>query len=599
VDFAAPLIVILLAACKGDGDSSPGPDPSTTEPTSDTATTVDTTGPTGDTGPTTQTVEATLEASGEVTCASPSTRTTLPFDRKISAPVQPVAQEEAGLAGGGVVIADLDADGHQDLILFSLAAFDDQLWWGAGNELFDLDTDVFRDIDLSDAVGGSAADYDGDGDLDLYVTRYLAPDRLLRNDGNRVFTDVTAAAGLGSHSSESPLPPLAKDPTRWEEGRLSSQSASWADIDADGDLDLFVGTYGVRTILDVTGTTDCSDHLADPSELWRNNGDGTFTDIAHLLPYDTHDGYLFMSGWYDLDADGYPELITAADDGFCAPSQVLHNEGGEAFSVDQFREDFDMGMGVGDLNGDELPDFLFSTWNGISLWQSADGIGTGPTGVGYVDAAGSYGLSVSGPPRDNPAQAQNGDQVYGWGAELADIDNDTDLDAVMLFGYWAYYDGPGDPLQQDDGLWIQDDGLFTDMAPDMQMDDFGVGRGVVMADLNGDGWIDIVKRHLNQGAAMYMSNCGEASWLTVDLRMPDTMNTHAIGAKVRVTTADGSQVRWIQSGSSGMYSGGPLQAHFGLGDTAVVDQLDVIWPDGEISTFTDVGAHRHLTITRP
>ena len=351
-------------------------------------------------------------------------------------------------------------------------------------------------------------------------------------------------------------------------------------------------------MLDVTEPqANCEDHLADPSELWRNNGDGTFTDIADLLPHDTHDGYLFASGWYDLDADGFPELVTAADDGYCAPSQVLYNNAGTAFTQEIFREDFDMGMGVGDLNGDELPDFLFTTWNGVTLWRSVPGLGTGPTGVDYVDATGAYGMTVAGPDRTNPGSARNGDQVYGWGAELGDIDNDTDLDAVMLFGYWSYYDGAGDPLWQNDGLWEQYAGTFTDVAPTMGLSDRGVGRGVVLADLNGDGWLDIVKRHLNEPTAMYMSNCGAESWVTIDLRAPDTANTYAIGAMVRVTTSTGSQVRWVQSGSSSIYSGGPVSAHFGLGDASDA-RIDVIWPDGDVSTFPQVEVRRHVTITR-
>jgi len=600
VRFLIASLPIVLCACSGSDPGSTSQPPVGTDTSLSTGTSADTT-PTADTASTpTPTVSATLDMGDQVVCASPTTRQSVPFDRKISAPVQPVGRDEAGLAGGGLIIADLDDDGHQDLFLSSLAPNDDQLWWGEGSETFDEQgRTAFANLNLSDAVGGSAADYDGDGDLDLYITRYLQPDLLLQNNGNRTFTDVTQQAGLGSHATDPPLPPVPKDPTRWADGRLSSQSASWADIDADGDLDLFVGTYGVRTVLDVTEPqANCDDHLADPSELWRNNGDGTFTDIAHLLPHDTHDGYLFMSGFYDLDGDGYPELVTAADDGYCAPSQVLHNQGGEAFVEDSYREDFDMGMGVGDLNGDELPDFLFSTWNGVSLIESAPGLGFGPTEVLYVDAVPKYKLTVDGPPRDNPGQAANGDQVYGWGAELADVDNDTDLDAVISFGYWSYYDGAGDPLMQNDGLWEQRDGQFTDIAPDLGMADFGVGRGVVLADLNGDGWIDVVKRHLNQGAAMYMSNCGAESWITVDLRQPGTMNTHAIGAKVRVTTSGGSQVRWIQSGSSGLYSGGPMQAHFGLADAETVDQLDVIWPDGATSTFAAVDARRHVTITR-
>ena len=588
------LLWIALVGCKTDDDPTPQPQPTT--PVDSTATAQ--TGSTGDTSATYQ--PAMLVEGGVMACADRSARTVSAFDRKQSLPVQVVQKEEADLAGGGLALADFDGDGHMDLFLGGLRN-DNQLWWGEGNEAFDEQGAVaFAGIDLTVAVGATAVDYDGDGDLDLFVTRYSQPDKLLRNEGDRTFTDVTAAAGIGGHSTVSPVPPFDGDPDRWEEGRLTSQSASWGDIDGDGDLDLFVGTYGRPTILDVTEKVpDCDDHIVDPSELWLNDGDGTFTDASDRLPMEVHDGYVFMSGFYDVDGDGLPELYTSHDDGLCAPSVLLHNTGG-TFAVDHasgFHPDsFDMGMGVGDLNGDELPDMLLTSWNGVALVRSyADP--TTLTGVGYLDATASMGLTVDGAPREAPGTAQPGQQIYGWGAELGDIDNDNDLDAVMLFGYWNFYTGAGDPLQQNDGLWIQEGGQFTDEAPAMGLADPGVGRGVVMADLNGDGWLDIVKRSLNEPTPMYLSNCGDEAWLHVALRMPGP-NTHAVGAKVRVISGETSQVRWIQSGSAGMYSGHPLTAHVGLGMVDTVDAIEVVWPDGAVSRFDDVATRQNLTITR-
>ena len=153
--------------------------------------------------------------------------------------------------------------------------------------------------------------------------------------------------------------------------------------------------------------------------------------------------------------------------------------------------------------------------------------------------------------------------------------------------------------QQQDGLWLQDDsGHFTNVATEPRWDvaDTEIGRGLVLADLNGDGWLDIVKRHLGSPTPMYLSNCGSEAWVKVRLRAP-APNTFAVGAKVRVTVGDQSQIRWIHSGSSGLYTGQPIMAHFGLGDAESIDLLEVIWPDTTVTAFQDVPVRRTVTIT--
>jgi len=524
----------------------------------------------------------TLIEKGVQTCADPAARDVQRFDRFTAADARAPGAflHSSFLEGGGLLVEDLDGDGHIDVLFPGVTRV--LLYWGRPGGAFEDGTAALDGLPLSNAVGATAVDYDADGDLDVFVTRWLQPDTLLRNDGGGL-TDVTAAA-FGS------APPA-----------LRSQSASWADVDADGDLDVFVGTYGVFTDLEVLqNSADCGDHVADPSVLWRNNGDGTFADASAALPPEVHQGYVFMSAWHDLTGDGTPELFTAHDDGRCGPSVLLHNVGG-AFSVDtttEYSSDnrHDMGMGVADLNGDALPDFLLTSWNGTTLLQSTQT----PDGLAYIDWSASLGLepnAIDFEGGQSPGEALPGMQIYGWGADLGDLDNDADLDAVMLYGYWSTYDGPGDPLQQDDGLWRNDNGAFTDVAADWGVADNGVSRGLVLADLNADGFLDIVKRDLAGDSPVHLSRCGAAAWLTVRLSAPGA-NTHGIGATVKVTTGGTTQVRWIHSGSSAMYSGAPLQAHIGLGDVDRVDRLEVVWPDGAISRFDDVAARQAVTVVR-
>ena len=314
-------ILVLLAGC---GNRPPEevcapnrPDTDTTPPTpTDTGTP-----PPTDTG-TPPIDPAVLDPGQLVECPDPTLRETAHYTVRRSD--YPGDLNGAYVWGGGAVVEDFDDDG--DLDLFVTGDDRAQLWRSDGGSAFeDVSATALAGIPFSKAVGGSAVDYDGDGDLDILVTQWEAPTLLLENDGSGVFTDVAARAGLAGHS-------------------YKSQSSSWADIDADGDLDLFVGSYGEFTIIDrarASPSRTAADHLADPSELYRNNGDGTFTDITdHAArappqrPGEDTAAYArelrtLGSAWIDIDGDGLPELFTApATTGSVQPSVLLDNQGG-------------------------------------------------------------------------------------------------------------------------------------------------------------------------------------------------------------------------------------------------------------------------------
>jgi len=514
-----------------------------------------------------------LEASEPITCDNPGLRAALHFDRRRTPATLPL--DGAFLAGTGLVVADFSGDGTADMFVPSETT--SEMWITVPGEtpediLFDESgIDGLAGIDLSMAVGGTAVDYDGDGDLDLFVTRWELPNLLLQNDGTGQFTDVTGSA--------------------FKAYNRKSQTSSWADIDLDGDLDLFVGNYGE--------TPDTHDDpnmaAAEPAELYRNDGGGVFTDISSLIPSEINDGYSFMSGWWDIDGDLYPELFSAHDFGFVRDSAMAINNGGTSFTTANHIETNwhpqfeDMGMGVADLNGDEIPDFLLSSWKTVSLMESSPSA-LSPVGVLWVETSQSRTFDVD---------PDNRNQVYGWGADFGDVDNDADLDALVTFGYWSTYTNAGDPEVQVDGLWIQEDGLFENLAADAEwsINDKGIGRGFVFHDLNADGYLDVIKREMDGPTALYLSRCGGENWSRVQLRQ-EGANTRAIGAKIRITHNGKKQVRWVHSGSSGMYTGNPPEVHFGLGSDEIIDQLDVIWPDGDEVSYAHVPAKRILTITR-
>jgi len=475
-------------------------------------------------------------------------------------------REDYRLTGSAVVVADFFDDKRPSLLFASQERV--QLFRPVGNRWVEVSEEVFDGLDTADTITGSAADYDGDGDLDLILVGDHRH-KLLRNDGEH-FVDVSAEMGLNH--------------TDWV-----STSASWADLDLDGDLDLMIGNYSVYAF-DADTTSD----ETHPSELYLQGPDG-FTDVSHWLPEEVHEGYVFMSAFLDLNDDAYPELFTIHDYGtFASGSRLLLNEAGAGFTIDEpsgFHPRFNgMGFAIGDLNGDGGPELAQSSLNAISLRYAAP-LDGGLTGWSWLyEFAESRGLE---PPMDEPDTAQ----IFGWGTEFGDMDNDGDLDLTMIFGKYFTND---ELAEQPDALWLQDRDRFMDVAPEWGVADRAPGRGLVVADINGDGWLDLVKRQLGLFPNLvHMARCGSANWIGIRLGQPETQNRFAIGSVVDVWVGKKRYRRWITSGSTSQFSSGPPEAHFGLGDLDRVDRVEVRWPDGTVSVVEDLETNRWFRLVRP
>lgn len=491
-----------------------------------------------------------------VHCDEPATD--VAYDRMELPPIQDPEPTSYALDGGGITVADFDGNGLLDLWI--AGRLDRQLFMQHEPMVFTDEVETrIGEVGTERTAMSTAADYDGDGDLDLVLARYQRLMVLLANDGEGVFTDVTDAAGLRFDSR--------------------SQSASLGDMDGDGDLDLVIGSYGAAPLTPLETEVDAG----DPSSLWENLGDGTFADRSSELPEELQQSHTFMTAWQDMDLDGDEDLLFINDFGWSRPGGVLWNTPG-GLMPDEGSAGLDipfagMGLGVGDLNHDEIPDLLQSSWRSMSLLVSREGF--------WVEEATPRGLW--------PIHERAPHQRFGWGAELADIDNDGDDDAIVAYGHWERYGGLQG--QQGDAVFIQgDDGQFVDEAVNFGMRDNSVTRGLLLVDLNDDGHLDVIKRRIRQATTIDVSRCTDRAWLRVRLRM-GAPNPFAVGARVRVIGPDRVWSRPIHAGGASMYTSGPPEVHVGLGDLDRVE-VQVVWPGGEVSNLGEVDTRQILDVER-
>ena len=476
-----------------------------------------------------------------------------------------------------------------------------------------------------DLGSGSAwADYDNDGDIDLYVTNEGGPCYLYRNDGDTDgdhlpnFIETAAAAGVADSTG-------------------IGQSSVFIDYDNDGDEDLFVTNWGFNTLyknqlietavpvfIDVTATAGLADygrtvtsawgdydgdsfldvylakHLyctpndQNEDQLYKNNGDGTFTNVTRLLcpggvaPCDMTSGLGFSAGWVDYDNDVDLDLYLVNDylTPLFWPNVLWRNDGPDGNGGWIFTDVSDasgtgarvngMGLGVGDYDNNGFMDFAFSNI-GPNILLKNNGDGT------FADVSHDAGIERE--------FTKWGDVSVTWGTVFFDYDNDQWLDLFIVAGMIS-----GINIRQPDILFRnKGDGTFTDISNMSGVDDTLRGRCASIVDFDHDGYVDLFVGNLHRTDLgntapfrMYhnqTSNFGNTNhWMTVTVE-GTTSNRDAIGTRLYATTPDGvTQIRDINSGPT--YGGGDYRAaYFGLGanSTAV---LTVRWPDG---TTKDIG----------
>lgn len=481
-------------------------------------------------------------------------------------PIDPPQMQKVSPGGA---IGDFNNDGHQDIFVISGGSAPDALFINDGAGSFTNEAAAWGLTDLHLGMGACTGDYNNDGWLDLYVTSFGltsdGPDtgghRLYRNDGGTGFTNVAVEAGVNLTSRD------IRDGT----------GAAFGDYDLDGDLDLMVcgwvdESYGNR--------------------LFRNNGDGTFTDVTGRGPITFGQSLRgFSPIFVDMNDDRYPELLIAADYG---SSKYFVNNGGTFVNQTPDSgtglDDNGMGSTVCDIDGDgKLDWYVSSIWTFLSHPQV---VGTGNM-LYLQDGEHTY--------TEHALELGAHDGGWGWGTIGIDIDHDGRVDLVENNGWDAPWT-KGEFIGERAKLFHQQpDGSFIDLAEACGLEHTQDGRAVMRLDYDNDGDQDLCFLAQEGTLELHRNDCvNDLAWIRLffDTSENDQLAPDGFGASV-IASAGGSTWRRTMHGGCNYLSTSELSVHFGLGSATEVDSLRIDWPNGQVTTLTDVAVNQTMTITAP
>ncbi len=490
--------------------------------------------------------------------------------------------------GGGVAIADFDGDSQPDLFFAqgvplasqpSPEASADVLLRNMGDRRFE---DVSTPAGLG-AVGYGAGvtcgDYDADGFLDAYVTRY-GVNTLWRNRGDGSFEDATSLAEVGC--------------AMWSLG------SAFADLDGDADLDLFVANYADFNPADApfarnpsTGepTYGAPENFAgQPDVLYANDGTGRFEDVtASAGISDTGRGMGVLAT--DFDRDGLVDVLVAND---AQNNALWHNRGGGRFEDvalawgvgvnAQGLTEANMGIAYGDTDSDGLPDvFMTHLVNEHdTLWRVKS---ANPGDVTFRDETYAAGLGLASR------------RFTGWGAAMADFDHDGMLDIIVANGHLRHEQNQPFAYGNPPLLWRNvGQGRFASVGPHAgpHFQASHQARGLAVGDLDGDGDMDAVMVH-HYTASVVLWNETPPAGSAVTFRLLGRTSRSPIGARLVCQAASRQFTRTVDGGGSYL-STNDSAIHFGLGETGHVQQLSVVWPLGHTESRHDLVAGETYTI---
>jgi hypothetical protein len=495
---------------------------------------------------------------------------------------------------GGVGLFDCDNDGQLDVLLVNGSTV--ERYRNGGDPMLALyhqeKDGTFKNITAKSGMarkgwgmGVAVADFDNDGNLDVYVTGY-GENVLYRNKGNCNFEDVTQKAGVG--------------------GAGFSTGAAWADYDRDGNVDLFVSRY-VHVDIDHLPTFGSAQFckfkgilvqcgpwglIGESDLLFHNRGDGTFEEISVKAGVDDPNRFYGLGAiWGDYDNDGWPDLYVAND---TTANYLYHNDHHEKFVDD------------GMLMGAAL---------------SGDGLEQGSMGVdfGDYDRSGRFSIFVTNFAEQPNALYRNlgkqgfddvswaaglGQASYplvGWGTGFFDMDNDGWLDLFVANGHvYPQADTiPGSAGYRQPMLLYRNnrDGTFEEVSKAAGLDDVPLKsrRGAAFGDVFNNGNVDILVLDID-GPPSLLKNLNKDGHSVLFKLVGTKSNRAAIGARVTVRTGGISQMGEVRGGGSYL-SQNDLRLHFGLGSATSIDSVQIRWPNGAVETLNHVAADAFYTIT--
>ncbi len=499
---------------------------------------------------------------------------------------------------GGVAAFDYDGDGRLDLYFVNGAAIEDPMPAGKApdksdprywNRLYRSNGDgTFQDVTEKAGVAGhsfgqgvATGDYDNDGHPDLYVANY-GKNILFRNNGDGTFQDVTDKAGTPGGG--------------WSAG------AVFVDYDRDGFLDLIVSRY---VQWDFSNNPYCGerkpgyrsychpDHFdAIVHLVYHNEGDGTFSDRAKQSGFASSPGKGLGIAFNDYDRDGWPDILVANDS---FPQQLFRNKGDGAFeevgllaglAYDEDGNTFaGMGVDFSDYDNDGWPDAFVNALahQKYALFRNLEGTfeyASGPSGVSSITSLHS-----------------------GWGAKFFDYDNDGKRDLFVAQGHVM----DNIELTQPDVRYLEplllmrnEGGKFQNVSkrsgPPFEVP--RAARGAAFADLDNDGFLDIVL-NCNEQPAVILHNGGNGNhWLIVST-VGAKSNRDGIGAQLRLVSTSGAEQHGLVTTAGSYLSSSDKRVHFGLGPDRTVKLLEITWPSGAVQRLENVPADQVLTVKEP